>query len=134
MDKLDKLNNLIAQVDARIAQIDENTLNESQKNMLGEYKEKMSEGRRSDEFFTSKFGIQILDLIQKNNGVFDKEQIRQYLSDLEQTNDIKWGRIMDMIANQVGIDTRRFATYGEQENAIIDAIEKLYVEHNKGLM
>jgi hypothetical protein len=134
MDKLDKLNNLIAQVDARIAQIDENTLNESQKNMLGEYKKKMSEGRRSDEFFTSKFGIQILDLIQKNNGVFDKEQIRQYLSDLEQTNDIKWGRIMDMIANQVGIDTRRFATYGEQENAIIDAIEKLYVEHNKGLM
>jgi hypothetical protein len=40
MDKLDKLNNLIAQVDARMEQIDETTLNESQKNTLEEYKAK----------------------------------------------------------------------------------------------
>lgn len=40
MDKLDKLNNLIAQVDARIEQIDETTLNESEQSMLQEYKAK----------------------------------------------------------------------------------------------
>lgn len=40
MDKLDKLNNLLAQVDARIEQIDETTLNESEQNILQEYKTK----------------------------------------------------------------------------------------------
>jgi hypothetical protein len=38
MDNLEKLNRLIAQVDARIEQIDETTLNEDQKNMLQEFK------------------------------------------------------------------------------------------------
>ena len=40
MDNLEKLNSLIAQVDARIEQIDETTLNEDQKNMLQEFKSK----------------------------------------------------------------------------------------------
>ncbi len=42
MDKLNKLNNLIAQVDARIEQIDETALNESEQNILKEYKAKNS--------------------------------------------------------------------------------------------
>ncbi len=40
MDNLEKLNSLIAQVDARIEQIDETTLNEDQKNMQQEFKSK----------------------------------------------------------------------------------------------
>jgi hypothetical protein len=88
----------------------------------------LDESRRATEFFDSKHGKIIYKLLKKNGKAFDRELVQQYLDKLE-NNDLKWARIMDHIASDLGLNYASYNTFGEQEGAMLDAIEKLYHQH-----
>jgi hypothetical protein len=78
MDKLDKLNNLIAQVSARIEQIDETTLNESQKNVLEMYKTNVS--KKNYETYHNTYTSAIntaLEYAERNGYTYNADETAQ---------------------------------------------------------
>lgn len=88
----------------------------------------LDESRRAIEFFNSTHGKAILNLLKRNGKEFNREMVRQYLDKLN-TKDLKWARIMDFIASDLGLITSVFNTYGDQEEAMLHVIESLYYEY-----
>ena len=76
MDKLEKLNGLIAQVDARIEQIDETTLSEEKLNFLKEYKGNI--GKNKYEVYHDSYTGAVnaaLDYAERNGYTYDQEEV-----------------------------------------------------------
>jgi hypothetical protein len=88
----------------------------------------LEESRRSTEFFDSKHGKAIYNLLKRNGKIFNRELVQQYFDKLN-TNDLKWGRIMDFIASDLGLNYAIYSTFEEQERDMLDAIEKLYSQY-----
>jgi hypothetical protein len=87
--------------------------------------------RRSKDFFEdSKHGNTIHKLL---NGKWDRKKVENYFDKLGHSNDVKWVRILGVIANQVGLSSNKYKTGGELETATIDAIENLYKIHNESI-
>jgi hypothetical protein len=85
----------------------------------------LDESRRATEFFDSKHGKTIFNLLKRNGKVFNRELVQQYFDQLN-TNDLKWNRLMDFIASDLGLNYAIYNTFEEQERDMLDAIEKLY--------
>jgi hypothetical protein len=88
----------------------------------------LEESRRATEFFESKHGKAIFNLLKRNGKVFNREMVQQYFDKLN-TNDLKWSRIMDFIASDLGLNYAIYSTFEEQERDMLDAIEKLYNQY-----
>jgi hypothetical protein len=88
----------------------------------------LDESRRATEFFDSKHGKIIYKLLKKNGKAFDRDLVQQYLDQLE-SNDLKWARIMDLIASDLGLNYASYGTFEAQEKDMLDAIEKLYNQY-----
>jgi hypothetical protein len=88
----------------------------------------VNEGIRADEFFISKVGRSVLQIIKRNGGQFNREQVENLLDTLN-THDLKWARQMDMVAISVGLDISKYDTYNEQLPDMLDAIERLYNQY-----
>jgi hypothetical protein len=89
---------------------------------------KLHEGIMGDEFFVSPVGRAVLLSAKRNDGKFDRNKVTAILDNLN-TSDLKWARQMDVIAINVGLNINNYATYGEQLPAMLDAMERLYVEY-----
>jgi hypothetical protein len=89
---------------------------------------KLHEGIMGDEFFVSPVGRAVLLSAKRNDGKFDRDKVAELLDNLN-TSDLKWARQMDVIAINVGLNINNYATYGEQLPAMLDAMERLYVEY-----
>jgi len=92
-------------------------------------KYRMDESRRADDFFSSSHGKAILNLLNQNGKVFNREVVKQYLDELN-SSDILWARMVDFISSDLGLNPSNYNTYNEQEADMIDAIEKLYREYS----
>ena len=88
----------------------------------------LDESRRATEFFDSKHGKAIFNLLKRNGKVFNRELVVQYFDQLN-TNDLKWSRLMDFIASDLGLNYAIYSTFEEQERDMLDAIEKLYNQY-----
>lgn len=88
----------------------------------------LDENRRASEFFNSTHGKAILNILKRNGKEFNREMVRQYLDKLN-TNDLKWARMMDFIASDLGLITSTFNTFRDQEEAMLHVIESLYYEY-----
>jgi hypothetical protein len=89
----------------------------------------MDESRRAEDFFSSKHGKAIFNLLNQNGKVFNRELVKQYLDELN-SSDILWARMVDFISSDLGLNPSNYNTYNEQEADMIDAIEKLYREYS----
>ncbi len=78
MDRIDKLNNLISQIDSRLEQIDETTLNESQKNVLEMYRTGVSNKKYEiyHDSYTSAINA-ALDYAERNGFTYSDEETAQ---------------------------------------------------------
>lgn len=85
----------------------------------------LDESRRANEFFETKHGKAIFSLLKRNGKVFNRDLVKQYLDKLN-TNDLKWTRIMDYIASDLGLNYSEYNTSTEQEEAMLDVLETLY--------
>lgn len=90
----------------------------------------LDESRRAIDFFNSTYGKAILNILKQNEKEFNREMVRQYLDKLN-TNDLKWARIMDFIASDLGLNHAEYNTFGEQEVAMLDAIETLFSQYKE---
>jgi hypothetical protein len=100
-------------------------------NELAQYiarKYSLDESRRATEFFSSKHGKAIFNLLKRNGKVFNRELVQQYFDKLN-TNDLKWSRLMDFIASYLGVNYAIYNTFEEQERDMLDTIEKLYDQY-----
>lgn len=88
----------------------------------------LDESRRANEFFASAHGKTIYNLLKRNGKEFNRDLVKGYLDQVN-TNDLKWARIMDFIASDLGIDHAEYKTFGEQEVAMLDAIETLFRQY-----
>ncbi len=88
----------------------------------------LHESRRATEFFESKHGKAIFNLLKRNGKLFNRELVQQYFDKLN-TNDLKWSRLMDFIASDLGLNYAIYSTFEEQEREMLDAIEKLYNQY-----
>jgi len=101
--------------------------NKVQKMIISKFSmnESVNEGRRANDFFSdSKHGKAIHSMLK---GKWNGQKVKKYL-DNTSTDDRKWSKINDFIANSLGLNLRKYNTYGEQSSAIIDAMEKPYNE------
>jgi hypothetical protein len=89
---------------------------------------KLHEGIMADEFFVSPVGRAVLLSAKRNDGKFDRDKVAELLDNLN-TSDLKWARQMDVIAINVGLNINNYGTYGEQLPAMLDEMERLYVEY-----
>jgi hypothetical protein len=89
----------------------------------------LDEGRRADEFFTTKHGKAIFNLLKRNGKEFSKDLISQYFDKLN-IDDYRWAKIMDRVCFELGLNYANYNTYAEQEVDMINAIEKLYREYS----
>jgi hypothetical protein len=88
----------------------------------------LDESRRANEFFETKHGKAIFNLLKRNRKVFNRDLVKQYLDKLN-TNDLKWARIMDHIASDLGLNYSEYKTFTEQEEAMLDVLGTLYYQH-----
>ena len=88
----------------------------------------LDESRRANEFFESKHGKAIHNLLKRNGGIFDRDLVKQYLDKLN-TNDLKWSRIMDFIASDLGVNYSEYNTFAVQEEKMLDALATLYQQY-----
>lgn len=90
----------------------------------------LDESRRSNDFFASAHGKAIYNLLKRNGKVFNQDLVKAYFDKLN-TNDLKWARIMDFIASDLGLNHAEYNTFGEQEVAMLDAIETLFSQYKE---
>jgi len=102
--------------------------NETAQELVSNYR--LDEGKRANEFFATSNGYAIFNLLKRNGKVFNRELVAKYLDGLN-TNDLKWARIMDFIASNLGLDYKVYSTFKEQESAMLDVIERLYQEYTQ---
>lgn len=98
--------------------------------------EKLTESRRAVDFFETTHGKSIYALLNQNGKTFNRFLVKDYLSNLH-TQDLKWARLMDRIASDLGLNLTLFKTYAEQEEAMLDAVENLfytYPNHKENLI
>ena len=84
--------------------------------------------RRSEDFFDEyKHGKEIRKMLK---GTWNTSKVKKYL-DTVGGSDIKWARIMDDMANRLGLDHRRYNNrpMNDMVNDILDKMEKLYSIH-----
>lgn len=83
--------------------------------------------RRSTDFFEdSKYGKAINKLL---DGKWNSKRIESFLDKLGNGDDTKYARILDLISNVVGLDTKKYKTLGDQIPALLQKMEALYKEH-----
>lgn len=100
--------------------------NETAQELVSIYR--LDEGKRANEFFATIHGKAIFNLLKRNGKKFNRELVAKYLDGLN-TNDLKWARIMELIASNLGLNNKAYTTFKEQESAMLDAIERLYQEY-----
>lgn len=118
-----KYKNIRKDLSAAVSGYDDNELAQEIK-----AKYSLDESRRANEFFTSAHGNAIYNLLNRNGKEFDRDLVKAYLDKLN-INDLKWARMMDFIASDLGLITSAFNTYGDQEEAMLHVIESLYYEY-----
>jgi len=118
-----KYKNIRKDLSAAVSGYDDNELAQEIK-----AKYSLDESRRANEFFTSAHGKAIYNLLNRNGKEFDRDLVKAYLNKLN-TNDLKWARMMDFIASDLGLITSTFNTFRDQEEAMLHVIESLYYEY-----
>lgn len=88
----------------------------------------LDESRRAIEFFNSTHGKTIFNLLNRNGKEFNRDLVKAYLDKLN-TNDLKWAKMMDFIALDLGLINSTFNTFRDQEEAMLLVIESLYYEY-----
>ncbi len=88
----------------------------------------LDESRRAIEFFNSTHGKAIFNLLNRNGKEFNRDLVKTYLDKLN-TNDLKWAKMMDFIASDLGLINSTFNTFRDQEEAMLLVIESLYYEY-----
>lgn len=76
MNSLDKLNNLLAQIDAKMEQVDESTLTEEKLNFFKEYKNNI--GKNKYEVYHNTYTSAVnaaLDYAERNGYTYDQEEV-----------------------------------------------------------
>lgn len=76
MNNLDKLNNLLAQIDARMEQVDESTLTEEKLNFFKEYKSNI--GKNKYEVYHNTYTSAVneaLNYAERNGYTYDQEEV-----------------------------------------------------------
>jgi Arc/MetJ family transcription regulator len=87
-------------------------------------KESVNEAsRRATDFFgDSKHGKAIHQLL---GGKWDSRKVKKYLDSISLVGS-KYARLMDFIAGDLGLDTRKYKTVGEMEGDMLKSMETLY--------
>lgn len=112
-----------ADLASAIAGYDENLLSTA---IADKYQ--IDENRIALDFFTTKHGLAIANILKMNHHKFADTLVAAYLEDLN-TSDMKWARIMDAMANSLCLDHTKYDTYSAQLDDMLIAIEKLYPEY-----
>jgi hypothetical protein len=80
--------------------------------------------RRATDFFgDSKHGKALHRLMK---GKWNPSVVEKYVDKLSGGNDVKYARIMDFIAGDLGLNIRKYKTVGEMEPEMIKSMETLY--------
>jgi hypothetical protein len=89
--------------------------------------------RRATDFFgDSKYGKAIHQLLK---GKWDTKKVKLFLDKLGGGNDVKYVRIMDFIAGDLGLNVRKYKTVGEMEPEMVKSMETLYKDFlNEGVV
>jgi hypothetical protein len=81
----------------------------------------LNENREPLDFWQSKYGQIILDLIKEN--CFDHDLVRQYFLSLISTNAPKWRHELNRIAMDININPQEFKSFTEQIDAMVERLE-----------
>jgi hypothetical protein len=105
--------------------------NSIQKKLIAQLKEDVS--RRATDFFDSKHGTALHKMF---DGAFDGKKFDKYLNNLDKTisSDVKYGRIINKLASDAGIDTKQYDNkpLADLEKALKAKTSELYTDYKSG--